>query len=59
MFWFLHLLSLQLMEYSYLLDMADKTEDPYMRMVYACKHIPTLLVLPCSFFMVWLISFDL
>lgn len=28
----------QLMEYSYLLDMADKTEDPYMRMVYACKN---------------------
>ncbi|KAL9278159.1 putative oxysterol-binding protein [Arabidopsis thaliana] len=25
----------ELMEYSYLLDMADKTEDPYMRMVYA------------------------
>jgi len=24
------------MEYSYLLDMADKTEDPYMRLVYAC-----------------------
>lgn len=28
----------QLMEYSYLLDMADKTDDPYMRLVYACKH---------------------
>ncbi|KAG5022532.1 hypothetical protein AAZX31_07G125600 [Glycine max] len=25
----------ELMEYSYLLDMADKTEDPYMRLVYA------------------------
>ncbi|KAM7262527.1 hypothetical protein ACFE04_000210 [Oxalis oulophora] len=25
----------ELMEYSYLLDMADKTEDPYMRMVYS------------------------
>lgn len=25
------------MEYSYLLDMADKTEDPYMRLVYACR----------------------
>jgi hypothetical protein len=29
---------LQLMEYSYLLDMADETDDPYMRLVYACKH---------------------
>ncbi|BAT84467.1 hypothetical protein LR48_Vigan03g140100 [Vigna angularis] len=27
----------ELMEYSYLLDMADKTEDPYMRLVYACR----------------------
>lgn len=26
------------MEYSHLLDLADKTEDPYMRMVYACKN---------------------
>lgn len=26
------------MEYSYLLDMADETEDPYLRLVYACKH---------------------
>ncbi|XP_057436942.1 oxysterol-binding protein-related protein 3A-like [Lotus japonicus] len=25
----------ELMEYSYLLDMADKTDDPYMRLVYA------------------------
>ncbi|KAG2295025.1 hypothetical protein Bca52824_041694, partial [Brassica carinata] len=25
----------ELMEYSHLLDMADKTDDPYMRMVYA------------------------
>lgn len=29
----------QLMEYSYLLDQADKCEDPYMRMVYACKSL--------------------
>ncbi|RRT55226.1 hypothetical protein B296_00030559, partial [Ensete ventricosum] len=28
-------LLLQLMEYSYLLDMADDSEDPYMRLVYA------------------------
>lgn len=28
----------QLMEYSYLLDQADKCDDPYMRMVYACKY---------------------
>lgn len=27
----------QLMEYSYLLDMADETDDPYMRLVYACE----------------------
>lgn len=26
------------MEYSYLLDQADTSEDPYMRMVYACKY---------------------
>ena len=32
----------QLMEYSHLLDMADETEDPYMRMVYACKHFSSL-----------------
>ena len=29
---------LQLMEYSYLLDMADECEDPQMRLVYAGKH---------------------
>ena len=29
---------LQLMEYSYLLDRADECEDPYMRLVYACKY---------------------
>lgn len=27
----------QLMEYSHLLDQADECEDPYMRLVYACK----------------------
>lgn len=26
---------MQLMEYSYLLDMADECEDPYVKMVYA------------------------
>lgn len=25
------------MEYSYLLDQADECEDPYLRLVYACK----------------------
>ena len=29
---------LQLMEYSHLLDLADECEDPYMRLVYACKY---------------------
>lgn len=27
------------MEYSYLLDQADECEDPYMRLVYACKYM--------------------
>lgn len=38
----------QLMEYSYLLDMADDCEDPYMRLVYTCKCIFLLLVSICS-----------
>ncbi|RWW85252.1 hypothetical protein BHE74_00006090 [Ensete ventricosum] len=38
----------QLMEYSYLLDMADDSEDPYMRLVYACKYIFLLLFSICS-----------
>ena len=25
------------MEYSYLLDRADESEDPYMQLVYACE----------------------
>ena len=29
---------LQLMEYSHLLNLADECEDPYMKMVYACKY---------------------
>jgi len=29
---------LQLMEYSHLLNLADECEDPYMRLVYACKY---------------------
>lgn len=28
---------LQLLEYSHLLDLADECQDPYMRLVYACK----------------------
>ena len=38
------------MEYSYLLDMADETEDPYLRLVYACKdyfHVLSLVVCAC------------
>jgi hypothetical protein len=30
------------MEYSYLLDRADKCEDPYMRLVYASEYSFTL-----------------
>ncbi|CAL0304151.1 unnamed protein product [Lupinus luteus] len=30
----------ELMEYSYLLDKADESEDPYMRLVYACELFP-------------------
>jgi len=28
------------MEYCHLLDLADESEDPYMRLVYACKQFP-------------------
>ncbi|THG13580.1 hypothetical protein TEA_007843 [Camellia sinensis var. sinensis] len=28
---------IELMEYSYLMDLADKCEDPYMRLIYACE----------------------
>jgi hypothetical protein len=31
-------MSVQLMEYSYLLDLADECEDPHMRLVYASKY---------------------
>lgn len=54
------------MEYSHLLDMADKTQDPYMRMVYACKQahahspLPSLCVfkLCVPLVLVWLISIN-
>ena len=38
-------ISLQLMEYSYLLDQADECEDPYLRLVYACKYIYILYIM--------------
>jgi len=28
----------EIMEYSHLLDQADECEDPYLRLVYACKY---------------------
>ena len=35
--------SLQIMEYSHLLDMADQCEDPAMKLAYACKPYCPLL----------------
>lgn len=35
---------LQLMEYAYLLDMADECEDPHVKMVYAGNHLSLLLL---------------
>lgn len=34
------------MEYSHLLDFADKCEDPYLRLVYACKYFFVVNVKP-------------
>lgn len=31
------------MEYSYLLDQANKCDDPYMRMVYACENLVSVI----------------
>lgn len=36
------------MEYSNLLDLADKCEDPYLRLVYACKYSFVEIVKPVS-----------
>ncbi|CAL5368397.1 unnamed protein product [Camellia sinensis] len=40
----------ELMEYSYLMDLADECEDPYMRLVYACNILlyNNLLSLPTN-----------
>ncbi|KAK3226360.1 hypothetical protein Dsin_006222 [Dipteronia sinensis] len=43
----------ELMEYSYLLDLADKCEDPYMRLVYSCKKYFVSLSLLLIFLIVW------
>ena len=37
--------SLQIMEYSYLLDMADQCEDPFVKLAYACKPYGILSIL--------------
>lgn len=50
----------QLMEYSHLLDLADECEDPYMRLVYACKYSPTLnFHLMCASISRWWMEFML
>ena len=36
------------MEYSHLLDLADDCEDPYMRLVYACKCSICVCVCVCA-----------
>lgn len=42
------------MEYSHLLDKADECEDPYMRLVYACKDILELNIsgITCKYYLV-------